>query len=453
MISYIKAAHWPNGNLSQCMINIDDLYPDDTPQYDHGGNMKKDGVIERIFIGDIQKNYPRVKFFFFVIPNAREKWIDEVTVRLMPRNTYLLSKHRDWVEWINDKVKKNKFYLGLHGWEHVGIEADHSKPGVEVSHAITTEFLERDVNDTMGRLINMQNEFYKVGLIHEKVWRPPAGASNDTIMNFLADNDIIDAQFYTHILGHQYPHYKISPNGKPILVINNTAEPDNTGKGIDFARIDKSIISHGACLLYLHFSNNTLIRGFPRGVRNGLTPLNISEIKKVLGYIERKYGKQIEFSSYEELAVQFKRQQALHYRQSLLGNGTIVIDTENISSELEGATWEIVGPYSRVIITNRDNESLAKIIFKSEFGTFVVCYPSLTYDIESDGFVKLLKNSLKEQILYAKGAKRISLTGEKIRKRIVIENNVKKSDFIADKKEIIIKSDGREHSYAISWNG
>ena len=413
----VYAGNWKHGIRSLALVTYDDFCPEYSKWYDSGGDMSKDGVIERVVIGELHKNFPRVKFFFLTVPNIRYRWISFREFEVVKSDTYLLSKYPEWVEWVKEKIKKNNFYLGYHGWEHTGIIGTKSKAGTILSHDYCIEFTDRNEKDTETRTEKMIGEFERVGLPVERVFVPPAGGINKYLLEILANKNI----FYTYFLFNRscgYPEYYKTVKGKKLLWIGRSDAwvPEDVGKGYEEKVIDGLVNSNSALFFSNHFNNNA-------GVRNGITSNNIRCLKNTLGYVEEKYGEQVQYASYEEIMKNFEEQKKLKFKYSI-SRGLLEIKTENTKYELNGASFKVEGDYKKVVVLDKFGCVIQTLNSRSNGYNFIVTYPDLPFSFLSDGYVVIKNRDNKGIELYTDGVKNIKLERDnKILKIIKVNKN------------------------------
>lgn len=327
----VSISLWESGYQSAALITIDDFSPLYLPGLDYGGRIDKEGILERVIIGEIIENFPFIKVNLFTIPNNRFNLMNPFW--WFPDGTNLLSNNLDWVKWVKEMLEKySQLVLGYHGWVHC--RKITNTPDEFVGYE-TKEETERALN-------NMLNEFKKVGLPVDNVFRPPGWGLNPWLLDWLADNEIIlgDQPISPTCQDSFRPSWYALPSGKKLLRISvNGAERD----------IEKIISQGGSFIKHFHFTEpdaNALSRRS-----------NVEELKRVIGYIHQKWGGKVAWLSYGEMGEHFKRVDKVKYKVEEK-NGEVVLKTGNSKEELQGVTFVFDEKPRRVQVLDLREEKL-----------------------------------------------------------------------------------------------
>lgn len=399
----VERANWKHGIVSVALITYDDFCPEYSRWYDSGGNMGKSGVIERVVVGELHRDFPRAKFFFFTVPNMRYRWVSFKEFEVVKPGTYLLSRHPKWVAWVRDKIRKNNFYLGYHGWTHTGVLGEKDKAGTIRSHDYCSEFKDRCRKDTLQSIEKMMREFEKVDLPVEKAFVPAAGGISDYLLDLLAEKDVFYAYNLENV-GIGYPEYYKTKQGRKMLNLQRKSAwvPEDVGKGYEENVIDGLVAENKPLFFSNHFNNN-------RGVRDGITSNNVRCLKNALRYVEDTYGEKVQYASYMEIRRQFEEQSRLRFTSRESG-GVLTIRAQNPKGELKGASFEVKGTYKDVVVVDQTGERMPTM--ESRNGKecrYVIVYPDMPFSIASDGYILLKSTAGNSVKLYTDGSRNIIL--------------------------------------------
>lgn len=260
------------------LITIDDLCPVYVPQYnvDFGGRMDGNGIIEGLLINTLIKGFPYIKINLFTTPNYRYNIFNPLDP--IPDNLFRLSNHLTWVNWIKSILKEYpQIVLSYHGWDHW--RKGTLRPDEFAGYQSQSE--------TIEALENMVNEFKKVDLPVEKVFRPPGWGINPYLLEWLADSDFIlgDKPDMSTCSNPYGPSFFDLGNGKKLKRIPVTNQ---------YYSLDEVREKSGCYIMHFHITEPN---------ENSLTrPQNVEGLLKTLDYIHKNLADRISWLSYQEMA-------------------------------------------------------------------------------------------------------------------------------------------------------
>lgn len=305
---------WLNAVKATALMTVDDYCPlDQGIEHDYGGNMTPTGLVQSFFIDRLIKKYPACRINWFTIPNMRQDLKNTPNI-MFPDGTYQLRNHPAWVSWTKD-LQKNypQIAISYHGWMHT-IATNPENAG---------EFNGYDAAQTIEALTKMKEEFDYVGIKADKAFRSPGWAYNQTLFDWLADNDIVYCDNKSIITSDNefLPSYYTTNSGKKLVRI---PVPSTAMRPI----IDTY---EGNGIFHFHWTQ-------PNSNRLSLKS-NQDTADLIFNDTFSRYGNDVAWLTYQEMGEHFKRSHAVVYETSVVG-ATLTIQTQNTPEELKGVTFE-----------------------------------------------------------------------------------------------------------------
>ena len=265
-------------NKIPALITIDDLCPVYIPEYniDFGGRMDEKGIVEGLLIGTLINEYPEIKINLFTTPNYRYNIFNPLEP--IPDNSYRLSSQETWVAWIKAKLRAYpQLVLSYHGWNHW--RDSTLRPDEFAGYP--------DQATTVNALEKMVDEFRRVDLRAEKVFRPPGWGVNPWLLRWLADNGFI--------LGDKPDMPTCSdPYGPSFFDLGNNKKLKRIPVTNQYYSLEEVIEKGGCYVMHYHMTEPN---------ENSLTrPQNIDNLIKTLAHIRKNLADKITWLSYQEMS-------------------------------------------------------------------------------------------------------------------------------------------------------
>ncbi len=323
---------WLYGIRAVALITVDDFCPlDQGGEYDYGGDITAEGLVNTFFVDQVLSQYPACKVNWFTIPNMRQ---DLVNTEIFNDGTYRLRNQQDWVTWVKTlQATYPQLVLSYHGWIHVQL----------ANAASAGEFTVYDAEETLAALESMKSEFKYVGLELDNAFRPPGWAYNQTLLDWLADNDMVfcDNKALATSDSEFLPSYYTTDSGKKLVRI---AVPS----------IAQTIVLetyNGNGIIHYHWTQ-------PNNNRLSLEANQTAIIVSIRTVISRN-GKDVVWLSYGEMGEHFKKSNAVSYEETVTGT-EVSIQTENTAEELTGVTFQFAGGHpTAVTVLDVDGASVS----------------------------------------------------------------------------------------------
>ncbi len=270
-------------------LNFDDFHPQNSKYGDFGGN--KEGLFS--YINELITEYPKIKITMFTVPNWIDKPDDLLVIKgikyLLGLNfnnswkgePFRIDKHPEWVEWVNEYVKKGNLEIAIHGLYH---HKDNT-----FRHSAEFEGLEYD--ECLTRLRKAEEIMKEAGLKYVRGFRPPGWGISGGLLKALKD---LKFEFVS-LFGTPYKLTNIFEIEGLVNIPQNYSILEPAEEGLRIAQKYGKVYAKG------HYS--------PRNGReiipNGLTKENFNNLKTLLERLSENY--KLRFLSMKEIAKEYKR--------------------------------------------------------------------------------------------------------------------------------------------------
>lgn len=303
------------------VIGIDDLHPETSRGGEDCGGDLSGGKLD--LLQDFSNKYKKIKINLFLTPNWRfkeqffgistiqnflykykfNKFYNLVNdaIRSWPENKFniLNPEFEEWRNKIRAMVRSGNFYIGIHGLYHMGPAPPYA-----------AEFKYLDQKETVRRLNEALNTIKQSGISFEMGFAPPGWGIGKHLLNVLSELN------FKYIAGIADFKTKIERKAKikmfndmkasllyPQFVVRELVNiPRNWSLG--FSTIDRAIeILENDGILGIHGHMENEYEGCYLG--NGITSKNLSKLEDLLINLEMKYGEELIYVSFGELADHF----------------------------------------------------------------------------------------------------------------------------------------------------
>jgi len=261
------------------LIDIDDVHPETSSMgTDCSGDMDQ-GVFK--YLNKLVDEFPEIKITLFVVPD----WLYKpqlLPFKVLPiylkkwNHEFQIDKHKEWCNWLREKVKSGKFEVGVHGLHHF-----------QGKRPFSAEFQNLSYGECEKRISQAEKLLEKCDIPFVKAFRPPGWIGSKFLMSVLQKRKYL----VTGSVGTQDEISDDSTTSGPGLKTNLLYLEKLNGiynvpvncdiKKSNFERIEQIIRLNGLVVLHGHIENDY----HGEKIYNGVDKESYDNLKNILKLI------------------------------------------------------------------------------------------------------------------------------------------------------------------------
>lgn len=319
MISRLE--NWPKNYVSAFTIGIDDIHPECSENgCDCGGDLEEGAL--RLLV-NLLESHPQIKVTLFITPDwifkpqrlgirfiqrhiSRGGLFDRILTERLQRTwshgQFRIDdkRYEGWRAFLKGMASSGKFNLAFHGLHHFQSYVRYP-----------CEFLHADSDKCRLKLRTAKELFDKTGLPYTMGFAPPGWGVTENLIDALVKEN------FNYIAGCADAESPVSPKtlcngagikGVPLYfpsiikgkLMNIPRNWDLEGSSIERA---KQIIEIGGLIgVHGHIADNY----HGNKIGNGVTPENVKHLDELICFLEQNYPNKIWFTTFNDLATDFK---------------------------------------------------------------------------------------------------------------------------------------------------